>query len=192
MKSQVVSRRWSLSFYTFAVCIRSWYLWAVVCAMLLSALILGTALTLAPGLVAGKDNDGKPGMTVDLGYAKYQGTTTPGINQWLGIRYAAAPVGDLRFRGPKPPTDEMKKGVQKATKVNIVPHLFYLISLTSLSTCLGVYQLRPRIYKKAHPRIVFTQMYMLLPTCLNPIQCMFLFKVEGMDPMLARIWMDRN
>lgn len=32
---------------------------------------------------------------VDLGYSKYQGTVLPGgtINEYLGIRYAAPPIG---------------------------------------------------------------------------------------------------
>ncbi|PSR77693.1 acetylcholinesterase [Coniella lustricola] len=42
--------------------------------------------------------------TIDLGYATYEGTTVPGgINRYLGMRYAAAPVGDLRWRAPAPP-----------------------------------------------------------------------------------------
>ncbi|KAF7344320.1 Carboxylic ester hydrolase [Mycena sanguinolenta] len=38
---------------------------------------------------------------VDLGYAQYQGVVNPAnnITHFLGIRYAAAPLGDLRFRG---------------------------------------------------------------------------------------------
>ena len=41
---------------------------------------------------------------VDLGYTKYQGTKlNNGITQWLGMRYAAPPVGDLRFRAPVDP-----------------------------------------------------------------------------------------
>lgn len=41
---------------------------------------------------------------VDVGYSKYQGTKLlNGITQWLGIRYAAPPVGDLRFRAARDP-----------------------------------------------------------------------------------------
>lgn len=41
---------------------------------------------------------------VDLGYSSYQGTSLGnGVSRWLGIRYAAPPVGDLRFRAPKDP-----------------------------------------------------------------------------------------
>lgn len=41
---------------------------------------------------------------VDLGYSQYRGTVLEsGVNQYLGIRYAAPPVGDLRFRKPVKP-----------------------------------------------------------------------------------------
>lgn len=43
-------------------------------------------------------------LTVDLGYSKYEGTTVEGcINQYLGMRFAAPPLGDLRFRAPADP-----------------------------------------------------------------------------------------
>ncbi|KAJ7122163.1 Alpha/Beta hydrolase protein [Mycena epipterygia] len=52
---------------------------------------------------------------VDLGYAYYQGMvdTASNITNFLGIRYAAPPLGDLRFRGPQPPTNMC--GLQLAT-----------------------------------------------------------------------------
>ena len=42
---------------------------------------------------------------VDLGYAQYKGKSDPvsGYDTFFGMRYAAAPVGDLRFRAPQPP-----------------------------------------------------------------------------------------
>ncbi|GAB7361455.1 hypothetical protein MBLNU230_g1511t1 [Neophaeotheca triangularis] len=41
---------------------------------------------------------------VHLGYTSYRGTPLQnGITQWLGVRYAAPPVGDLRFREPQDP-----------------------------------------------------------------------------------------
>ena len=42
--------------------------------------------------------------TVDLTYSKYISTPLPnGVSQWLGIRYAAPPLGDLRFKAPRDP-----------------------------------------------------------------------------------------
>ncbi|KAJ7195241.1 Alpha/Beta hydrolase protein [Mycena pura] len=54
-------------------------------------------------------------LTVDLGYAQYKGEvdTATNIAKFLGIRYAAAPIGDLRFRAPQPPVTVA--GVQLAT-----------------------------------------------------------------------------
>jgi acetyl esterase/lipase len=51
---------------------------------------------------------------VDLGYAKYQADKKflTGITSFLGVRYAAAPVGDLRFKAPQSPLTT--SGVQKA------------------------------------------------------------------------------
>jgi hypothetical protein len=41
---------------------------------------------------------------VDVGYSKYQGVSLEnGVTQWLGVRYAAPPVGDLRFAAPQDP-----------------------------------------------------------------------------------------
>ncbi|KAF7327296.1 COesterase domain-containing protein [Mycena kentingensis (nom. inval.)] len=42
---------------------------------------------------------------VNLGYAQYQGAvnSTSHVTSFLGIRYAAPPIGDLRFRAPQPP-----------------------------------------------------------------------------------------
>ena len=57
------------------------------------------------------------GTTIDLGYATYQGSTNGlGINQFLGMRYAAPPLGNLRFRAPQNPLNET--GVIKADSVS--------------------------------------------------------------------------
>jgi len=54
---------------------------------------------------------------VDLGYSKFQGTLLDnGITQWLGMPFAAPPVGDLRWRAPRDPAK--KTGVVDASKVS--------------------------------------------------------------------------
>lgn len=55
--------------------------------------------------------------TVDLGYSQYEGRVlSNGITQWLGMRYAAAPVGELRFMPPQDPPQ--MSAVQPATDVS--------------------------------------------------------------------------
>ena len=57
---------------------------------------------------------------VDLGYTQYQGTELAnGITQWLGMRYAAPPVGNLRFRAPEDPIPN--PSLQIADKVYFWP-----------------------------------------------------------------------
>ncbi|KAJ7627839.1 Alpha/Beta hydrolase protein [Mycena polygramma] len=52
---------------------------------------------------------------INLGYAQYQGQvdTTTNVTTFLGIRYAAPPLGELRFRAPTGP--ENVTGLQSAT-----------------------------------------------------------------------------
>lgn len=45
---------------------------------------------------------------VELDYAKYDGVANneTGVTNWLGMRFAAAPVDDLRFAPAQDPKDE--------------------------------------------------------------------------------------
>lgn len=56
--------------------------------------------------------------TVDLGYATYRGIRldNAGVDEYLGMRYAQAPLGDLRFRAPQDPLAETE--IQNATTVS--------------------------------------------------------------------------
>jgi hypothetical protein len=69
--------------------------------MKLSSLALQWATTLSLlGTVAADPR-------VKLGYATYEGTSlNNGVNQFLGMRYAAPPLGDNRFRRAKEPIRE--------------------------------------------------------------------------------------
>lgn len=114
MDEKSSTSKWSLEYYR----TRPWYFWCLLAAiMLLPTLILATTLTLAPHVLAAK-HKAPDGPKVELDYATYEGTALNGVNQYLGVRYAAPPVKDLRFRGPKPPNKETK--VQSANKVSSV------------------------------------------------------------------------
>ncbi|KAJ7439482.1 alpha/beta-hydrolase [Mycena latifolia] len=56
-----------------------------------------------------------PFQVVDLGYATYRSdlSLADGVTSFLGIRYAASPTGDHRWRAPQPPPKI--SGVQNAT-----------------------------------------------------------------------------
>lgn len=73
--------------------------------------------TIASGVAVRSSSDTEADTPmVDLGYALYRGTRLPaGVDQFLGMRYAKAPLGDLRFRSPREP--EPATGVQDASQV---------------------------------------------------------------------------
>lgn len=53
---------------------------------------------------------------VSLSDGKYRGVTqSNGITRWLGMRYAAAPLGHLRFAAPKDPS--VHDGIKSANQV---------------------------------------------------------------------------
>lgn len=79
-------------------------------AMKLQSASLAAAALLLPTAAA-------VNSTVDLSYSKYRGVSLEnGISQWLGIRFAAPPVGSLRFMPPRDPPRTAE--VQEADKVS--------------------------------------------------------------------------
>jgi hypothetical protein len=85
---------------------------------ILANLALGLPL-LSEGSPLNKGRHSK-NPTVDLGYAQYEGIALDvGVNQFLGIRYAAPPLGNLRFRAPEDPV--ITHGVQDAKEVFSLP-----------------------------------------------------------------------
>lgn len=64
------------------------------------------------------DSDDGPGPVVNLGYTRLHGNyLNNGISEYLGVRFAQPPTGDLRWRAPVDPEKNSK--VQDATKVSI-------------------------------------------------------------------------
>ncbi|KAL7911606.1 alpha/beta-hydrolase [Trichoderma velutinum] len=61
------------------------------------------------------DDTTQSSPVVDLGYAKYRGVRLDaGVDQFLGMRFAQAPLGNLRFRAPQDPAPV--KSIQDASK----------------------------------------------------------------------------
>ena len=60
-----------------------------------------------------------PRPEVNLDYATYKGLTLHhGVNRYVGMRFAASPVDDLRWRAPRDPPEE--KDVQDASEVRML------------------------------------------------------------------------
>lgn len=87
---------------------------SVIIIMFVPALVLGLFFHFSKGAAVTD--------TVDLGYAKYEGTSNPnGVSQWFGIRYAQPPLGNLRFRAPADPLPLPNATVQVANSVSSYP-----------------------------------------------------------------------
>lgn len=83
---------------------------SIVIMLMIPAIIIGAALSLTHGVAAKT-----PGPIVDVGYSSFQGNALNGINEWLGVRYAAPPTKENRFKAPQPP--QSTKKLQQADKV---------------------------------------------------------------------------
>ncbi len=74
--------------------------------MVASKLYLATLATLTRSIQV--QGAGASGPAVDLGYGIYTGVSNAStkLNVWKGIRYAAPPVGALRWQAPQPPVSD--------------------------------------------------------------------------------------
>ncbi|RHZ57485.1 putative carboxylesterase [Aspergillus thermomutatus] len=67
-------------------------------------MILSTLLCILSSPLAGHAAPPPAQPVVDLGYSRYRGVRlAAGVDQYLGMRYAAPPLGDLRFRVAQEP-----------------------------------------------------------------------------------------
>ncbi|TQN74010.1 putative secreted lipase, partial [Colletotrichum shisoi] len=86
-----------------------------IASMILAVLSVVLYFSIREHLTA-RDEANLPRVTVDLGYTRYSGNVLPsGVNQFLGMRFAAPPIGNLRWRAPQDP--EPKEGTTDAIDV---------------------------------------------------------------------------
>lgn len=99
--------------------------------------------------------------TVDLGYAAYRGIRLEdaGVDEYLGMRYAQAPLGDLRFRAPQDPLPETE--IQDATTVS-KDHPPSPLSTFDIYVPVTIYK----------PRLDNQQQLTFLPSLVTTVECL--------------------
>ena len=156
------------------------YLGICACSLLTMLALLITLLTIFPHARAVK-------TLVELDYAKYQGVElSSGINQWLGIRYAAPPVGDLRFATPKDPQTE--DTIQAADEVSLLNSCMRTVdqdSLTCRSLATHAWQPPEVLQAKAPRKIASSSKYKHLRNRQPSLTCPSLSSSQAAGSILA-------
>ncbi|KAH7416637.1 triacylglycerol lipase-like protein [Cadophora sp. MPI-SDFR-AT-0126] len=97
-------------------------------------------------------------LTIDLGYTSYQGfVSSQGITQWRGIRFAAPPTGDRRFRNPQDPIVNKTLQLADTFGPSCLASEALTIPSTSSEDCLFLNVFRPVLVKKTLPVWIFIQ-----------------------------------
>jgi hypothetical protein len=80
------------------------------------AVALLAAITLTPFAGCGKPVQQGQEITVAIDSGQIRGTSIDGVSAYLGIPFAAPPVGDLRWREPQPvkPWEGIRVGLPSA------------------------------------------------------------------------------
>jgi hypothetical protein len=129
----------------------------------------------------------KAGGVVDLGYARYQGQKLKGgITQTLGIRYAAPPVGNLRFAAPQDPVTNRKK-VQAGNKVIMARFLVPQLVLIDVSMATAAWGQEPVGWSWGPQKIVSSWMSSRPPMSRMTRDCPSFSGFKEEDSMPTRI-----
>ncbi|KAH6714287.1 Alpha/Beta hydrolase protein [Leptodontidium sp. MPI-SDFR-AT-0119] len=122
-------------------------------ATILGCLLLCSRLPLARSQTSSND------LTVNLNYSTYQGFVAPqNISQWRGIRFAAPPTGERRFRNPQDPLVNESLQIADTFGPSCLASEALTIPATSSEDCLFLNVFRPAIIKsKPLPVWIFIQ-----------------------------------
>lgn len=141
---------------------RRYKLWlglGAIAVLAATALVIAICLTLRHQ----RKRDNGSYFYVDLGYSRYSGKSfKDGTTQWLGMRYAAPPIGNLRFAAPQDPlrntTIQAANGVSKALITCAASSHTMLISLlvpSSMPLNAELYQRQPNLTKSKRRLFIY-------------------------------------
>lgn len=145
-----------------------WLGLGTVAALAATALIITICITLRHQNKRDKGSD----FFVDLGYSRYSGKSfKDGTTQWLGIRYAAPPVANLRFAAPQDPLRNTT--IQAATEVSEALSHTQLHLIHSLLISFSVPSSMPinaKLYQR-QPNLTKPKRRLFIYQCPCPFRC---------------------
>lgn len=142
----------------------------------ISALALVTAGQCAV-LTATAASTAASSPTVTLDYATYEGIRQEdGVDVYLGMRYAAPPTGDLRFKAPQDPVVEMGTTEAKAVSIPFLQktHKYILHKRLTRAFSMGLSVLELiKLFRLVGMRIVYTSTSSHRPMPRTSPNCLF-------------------
>src|SRR5580658_6370771 len=104
--------------------LRTWTGWRAGTRLMVAGVTLGALIAAAPAVSASTGGQAPGGPVALTANGAVRGTSSGPVNEFLGIPYAAPPVGALRWRPPQPAASW--PGVRDATA--FAPHCPQLAS----------------------------------------------------------------
>ena len=125
---------------------------------------------------------------VNLSYSSYQGSAfSNGVSQWLGMRYAAPPLGNLRFAEPQDPLQNDTLQIANQVRARHSPFIFSSPADRHYSTASYVWPLQETLMQRIRQRLrsacFSMSMHQLVPPPTPNFLCTSSFKVVALTPI---------